>query len=610
MLGYLLVAIPSPNGMATVQSNAYYYADGSPLAREGRVNRDSVALSRVPLSVRRAVLAAEDKNFYSGPPVDLKAMARGAWYTFTGNGRQSGSTITQQYVKNYYLNQEQTVSRKLKELFISVKLEREKNKDEIFEGYLNTVFFGRNSYGIESASRAYYGKGVDRLGPAEGAYLAVLLNAPSQNDVLAHPERRPGVKRRWGRILDAMVRQSWLTAAERDSLKFPMPRAARPSSDLSGQRGYIVEAVKEYLVRNGVVEQSGLAAGGYKIVTTINRERQDDFLRAVQSELVESLDAKRRQDRYVRVGGVSLDPASGEVVALYGGYDYTRQFVSNATRHDYQVGSSFKPLVLAAALAFEATTRDGRRITPETVYDGTSGRQVETSRGASKYAPGNEDGVNYGPITVQAATAMSVNSVYAQLAADVGEDRVAATAVAMGIPVDTPGLAPAPAIALGAARASVLELTGAYATLANHGLHQEWTMVKDLARNGDRISLPARESVQVIPRKAADTTTAVLVGAVEDGTGTAAKKVGRPAAGKTGTAEEDRAAWFAGYTPELVTVVSVMGQDPDTGALRSLYGTLGEERVSGGSFPARIWASYTQAALRRVAPSPFILELR
>ncbi|MFJ4963204.1 transglycosylase domain-containing protein [Streptomyces sp. NPDC088729] len=609
VVGYLLVQVPSPNSAATLQSNLYLYADGSVLAREGQVNREAVPLSRVPVKVRQAVLAAEDRDFYSGHAIDPRTMLRGAWYTVTGKGRQSGSTITQQYVKNYYLNQEQTFARKAKELFISVKLAQKQSRDQILEGYLNTSFFGRNAYGIQAAAQAYYGKDAERLTVAEGAYLAALLNAPSRYDVVARPEYRRQAVRRWNYVLDGMVEEKWLSAAERAGTAFPVPHAVRAPAGLSGQRGYIVEAVKQYLVENAIVDESRLAAGGYRIVTTIRKERQEAFVRAVDEQLVRALDRRRPQDRSVRVGGASVDPATGEVTTLYGGYDYTRQYVSNATRRDYQAGSTFKPIVLASALANGSSTVDGAAITPDTVYDGSNRRRVVSADGPVGYAPANEDDVDYGPITLRAATEKSVNSVYAQLASDVGTDRVRSTAVDLGLPAATPGLTSAPAIALGAAQPSVLDLAKAYATLANHGARRGYTLLKEIDRGDAPISLPERTSIQVIPRTAADATTAVLVGAVENGTGREALASGRSAAGKTGTAEHDRAAWFAGYTPDLVTVVAVMGQDPDSGVLRPLYGALGEARVNGGGYPARIWAAYTKAALTGVEPSPFVLEL-
>ncbi|WP_405458522.1 transglycosylase domain-containing protein [Streptomyces globisporus] len=606
---YRLVDIPAANAAATAQSNVYLYSDGSVIARDGDVNREKVKLSQVPPTVQHAVLAAEDRDFYSDDrAVDVKAMLRAGWNTVTGKGKQGGSTITQQYVKNYYLGQERTVLRKAKEAIIAVKLNREETKDQIFEGYLNTSYFGRNAYGIQAAAQAYYGKNVEELTTAEGAYLASLLNAPSAYDVIAHPGNKPAAQRRWNYVLGGMVKERWLTAAERATTRFPTPGEAKPSNGLSGQRGYIVQAVEDYLNRRGILDAKTLATGGYRITTTLDKAKQDAFVKAVADNVTAKTSADRAADRNVRVGGASIVPETGKVVALYGGIDYTKQYVSNATRRDYQVGSVFKPFVLTSAVVNDSTTQDGRRITPNTVYDGTNKRTVVGVQGSTDYAPANEDDVDYGDITVRVATDKSVNSVYAQMAQDVGPAKVRDTAIALGIPADTPDLTAAPSIALGTANASVLDMAEAYATLADHGRHGRYVLVEKVTKDGAEVELPGRTTDQAVSREAADTTTAVLRSVVEGGTGTAAQAVGRPAVGKTGTAEEDRAAWFAGYTPDLASVVAVMGQNPDTGAQTPLYGALGLSRVNGGGAPAETWAAYTEAALRSSPAQEFDLR--
>ncbi|MFF6910839.1 transglycosylase domain-containing protein [Streptomyces sp. NPDC012389] len=606
--GYQLVDIPAANAGADAQSNVYFYKDGTVLARDGEVNREKVKLSQVPSNVQHAVLAAEDRDFYHQPAVDVRAMFRAGWNTVTGKGKQGGSTITQQYVKNYYLGQERTVVRKAKEFFIAIKLNREQSKDQIFEGYLNTSYFGRNAYGIQAAAQAYYGKNVEDLTTAEGAYLASLLNAPSQYDVVAHPGNKPAALDRWTYVLDGMVKEGWLDPGERSTTEFPVPGEAKPSTGLSGQRGYLVQAVEAYLTGNGIIDEETLATGGHRITTTLDKKKQDAFVAAVKDNVMKKRSGDREADKNVRVGGASIVPETGEVVAMYGGIDYTQQYVNNATRRDYQVGSTFKPFVFTAAVANDSTTQDGRRITPETYYDGTNKRTVQGPQGSTGYDPANEDDVDYGQITVRTATDKSVNSVYAQMAQDVGPEKVRETAVALGIPKTTPDLTASPSIALGPATASVLDLTEAYATLANHGRHGPYTLVDKVTKDGTEVELPDRKTEQAVSREAADTTTALLRSVVEGGTGSAAQAVGRPAVGKTGTAEEDKAAWFAGYTPDLATVVAVMGQNPESGIQTPLYGALGLDRVNGGGAPAETWAAYTEAALRSSPAKEFDLE--
>lgn len=608
--GYMLVDIPRANAGAVAQSNVYLYSDGSQLARDGQVNRENVTLAQIAKSAQRATLAAEDRRFYHESAVSPKAMVRAAWNSATGKGKQSGSTITQQYVKNYYLTQQQTAIRKVKEFFIAIKLDREKSKDEILEGYLNTSYYGRNAYGIQAASQAYFGKDADRLDVAQGAYLATLLNAPSEYDVVAHPENKAKAVARWNYVLDGMVKEDWLGRSDRRALKFPTPGKIRSSTSLSGQRGYLVEAVKDYLKDNRIIDEDTLRTGGYRITTTIDRKKEEAFVAAAENQLLDRLDPKaHKTDKYVRAGGASIDPGTGNLVAMYGGIDFTKQFVNNATRRDYQVGSTFKPIIFASAVQNRSRTQGGALITPYTVYNGTNKRQVIGPDGPTGYAPANEDNVSYGPVTVTRAMDKSVNAVFAQMAQDVGPAKVKATAVALGLPADTPSLTTNPSMALGTATASPLDMASAYATLANHGKYIPYTLVTKVSKDGSDVTLPERKAEQAVPRAAADTTTSILRSVVNGGTATAAQAANRPAAGKTGTMEEDKAAWFAGYTPDLATVVAVMGQDSRTGGQEPLYGATGLARVNGGGYPTQIWAAYTADALRGTPVRNFDLTL-
>lgn len=605
--GYLLVDIPPPNKAAAAQNNVYLYSDGTQIARDGEINREIVTLSQIPKTTQRAVLAAEDRSFYSESAVDLKAMTRAGWNMVTGGDKQSGSTITQQYVKNYYLTQDQTLSRKAKEFFIALKLDNEVSKDEILLGYLNTSYFGRNAYGIQAAAHAYYGKAAEDLSTAESAYLAALVNAPGSYDTRAHPENKKRAVARWDYVLDGMVEEGWLAQGKRDAMKFPEPGPYKPPNALSGQRGYLVKAVEEYLIDNGIIDERRLRAGGFRITTTIDPDRQKALVDAVDDQLMSQLSKDRKVDRFVRAGGTSIDPETGEVVAMYGGVDYLKQYVNNATRRDYQVGSTFKPFIYTSALDHDSTTQDGQPIRAQTVYDGTNKRQVMSDGRPTDYAPANEDDRSYGRIPVTTAMDKSVNSVFAQMGVDVGAQKVKDTAISLGLPKDTPNMPADGSIALGVATASTLDMAEAYATLARHGEHRDHSLVKKATRGGEVINLPKREKKRAVPRNAADSTTGILQSVVEGGTGTAAKTAGRPAAGKTGTAEEDRAAWFAGYTPDLATVISVMGQNPE-GGHEPLYGAAGLPRINGGGFPAQIWGAYTADALKGKPVKDFDLK--
>jgi membrane peptidoglycan carboxypeptidase len=609
-VGYALVSIPDANAAAVAQNNVYLYADGTTeFSRDGAVNRQNVPLSQVATTAQYAVLSAEDRNFYHESAVSPKSMLRAAWNTMTGKGRQSGSTITQQYVKNYYLNQSQTASRKVKEFFIAIKLDRNETKNQILEGYLNTSYYGRNAYGIQAASQAYFNKDASALTTAEGAYLATLLNAPSQYDLAAHPEAAGAAKGRWNYVLDGMVKMGWLTRAQRNATVFPTIGQPKPIASKAGQRGYIIEAVNRYLTDNHIVDSAELAAGGYRIVTTIQQPKEDALVKAAQTNVYDKRGTSPA-DKNVRAGGVSIDPATGDVVALYGGVDYTKQYVSSATNETYQPGSTFKPVLLASAVEHGSQTQDGRPITPDTVYDGTDKRPVQGPNGPVGYTPGNEDGVSYGNITVTRAMDKSVNAVYAQMAQDIGTSKVVDTAHALGMP-DSVAIPRTPAMALGAFGASPLDMAQVYATLANHGKAVPYSLVVKISKDGSDLTLPSRDPVQAVPRAAADTTTSVLESVVNSpgATAVAAQNSGRPSAAKTGTAENDKAAWFAGYTPNLATVVAVLGMDPNTGAQLPLTGALGGGRMNGGGPPGAVWAQYTADALQGTPQQNFDLQL-
>ncbi|NUS10883.1 MAG: penicillin-binding protein, partial [Streptomyces sp.] len=609
-LGYALVSIPDPNAEAVAQSNVYYYADGkTELARDGAVNRQNVSLSEIAKTAQYAALSAEDRNFYHESAVSPKAMVRAAWNTATGKGKQSGSTITQQYVKNYYLNQNQTASRKIKEFFIAIKLDRNVTKDEILDGYLNTSYYGRNAYGIQAASQAYFNKNASDLTTAEGAYIATLLNAPSEYDLAAHPEAAPAAKARWNYVLDGMVKEGWLSASERNATRFPTIGQPKPVASKAGQRGYIIEAVNQYLDENHIVDSDSLHRGGYRIVTSIQKGKEDAFVAAAQQQVYDKL-GDNKADKYVRAGGVSIDPSTGEVVALYGGVDYTKQYVSSATNSTYHPGSTFKPVILAAALQHDSKTQDGETISPTTVYDGENKRPVVGPDGPVGYAPENEDGATFHRINVTRAMDKSVNAVYAQMAQDVGTQKVIETARDLGMPDDVE-IPTTPAMALGSFGASPLDMAQVYATLANHGKEIPYTLVDKVSKDGNDLTLPNRDAHQAIPRDAADTVTQVLRSVVESSGATAnvAQDSGWPSAAKTGTADGDKAAWFAGYTPKLATVVALLGMNPDDGSQEPMYHAMNTDRINGGGPPGAVWAAYTAAALDGVPVTGFDLEV-
>jgi penicillin-binding protein 1A len=603
---YLMVPVPTARAEAELESNVYKYRDGSVLARSGKVNREIVGLEQIPRDVQFTFIAAENKSFYKDRGVDLKGTARAAFNTITGKGRQGGSTITQQYVKNYYLSQEQTVSRKLKELVIALKVEQEDSKEEILAGYLNTSYFGRGAYGIQAAAQAYYGVDAEKLTVAQGAYLAALLQAPSQYDwAVASENGKRLVTQRWEYVLNNMAEEGWITAAERSGLTFPVPRAPKAAPGMEGQTGYLVAAANAELARQGVGEED-IQAGGWTITLNIDPKRQRALEGAVEQELERKLDREgNKKHAVVQAGATSVDPETGEVVALYGGVGATEHWISNATRRDYQPASTFKPVVLAAALETGAKTQDGRPIGLDTRYDGTSRRPVTGSD--TPFDPQNEDDRDYGRISVQRATNSSVNSVYAQMIVDVGPDETKKTALALGMK-DNPRWVEQPAMSLGTMEASTWDMAGVYATLDNHGRLVTPTIVKSAEHRLRKAAVKNPVGGQAVSRTTADTVTEALKGVVTSGSGRRAAGEYR-AAGKTGTGENNTSAWFAGYTPTLVTAVALFGEKPDGTGQTTLTDTVVPGRASGGNIPARIWRAYTTEAVGDGASARFDLEV-
>ncbi|HET6860224.1 MAG TPA: transglycosylase domain-containing protein [Streptomyces sp.] len=607
---YVYVPVPAANVQAELQSNVYKYSNGKIMARTGKVNREIVGLDRISKEVQSTFVAAENKGFYKDSGVDFRGTARGLINTLTGKGKQGGSTITQQYVKNFYLDQDQTITRKLKELVISIKVDRKATKDEILAGYINTSYYGRGAYGIQAAAQAYYGVDAEKLNVAQGAYLAALLQAPSQYDwSSAGPVSKKLVQERWNYVLDNMVEMGELEQGKRSGQTFPKPRPPKGAPGEEGQRGYMIKAAKDELRKQGVSEAE-IDAGGWNITLNIDEKRQKKLEQAVKQQLDSKLDRKKNKvDATLQAGATSVDPKTGAVVALYGGQDATKHWISNATRSDYQPASTFKPVVFASALENDAKTQDGVPITPNTIYDGTSRRPVKGSTTA--FAPQNENNQSYGRIPVQKAMDSSVNSVFAQMIVDVGPDEVKDTATEMGME-DKGGFDERPAMSLGVMGASTMDMAGVYATLDNHGKRVTPSIVKSAEhkdREGGKVELPDPIGSQAISRSTADSVTKVLTGVVRNGTAHEANSSAYKAAGKTGTSELNKSAWFVGYTPELSTAVALFGESADGGKQVTLTGTANSGRANGGGFPAKIWADYTLGALNGGSDADFDLKI-
>ncbi|MET8539851.1 transglycosylase domain-containing protein [Kitasatospora sp. NPDC004799] len=606
---YVTTAVPEDlNSFATQQNNVYYWADGTEMARIGPTNRQDVPLDQVPEPVRWAVLAAENETFYSDPGISVTGIGRAVVQMVTGGDTQGGSTITQQYVKNIYLNQRQDVSRKLSEIVIAVKLDDRMTKQEIFAGYLNTSWFGRGSYGIERAAAAYYGKDVSQLDPSEGAFLASVLKGAGQYDPAIGPENRKRAEERWSWTLDRMVEIGKLSAAERARYTvFPEPRPQPKSAGLSGQIGYLVDMARAYVESHSDITPAQFDLGGYQIRTTFEKPRVDALAAAVREGTAGIDPDNREADRFLKVGAASVAP-DGRIVALHGGPDYLKQGFNNANTTTVPIGSAFTPVVYAAALG-EGTQRQrgGKRtpVTAGTTYNGDDGVNVMTPEGPywgrdGKIVKTANDGKrSWGTITLRSALEQSVNGPLMQLGMDVGLDRVQKTATDLGVlPTSLGELVPA--LGVGNSTPSAVRAADAYAAFAEGGSHTDPYSVLKVSRNGAQLPLRLPTAVQALTPAVAGEVDAALKGSVRDGAARSVADAGPNLAGKPGTTTDRTAGWFVGYDGQLSTAVTVFRADLKDMKLLSLEGLGGATPdTSDAAVPTRIWSTYLKATSAR-----------
>lgn len=555
------------------ETSVMYDRNGTVLVElHAEQNRTYLPLASIPLQLRQAVIATEDQNFYEHKGVDPFGIARALWVNITQGKHHGGSTITQQYVVNTFIEREDSVTRKVKEAILAYQLESQFTKDEILEKYLNTIYYGHGAYGVQAAATTYFGKDAGELTTAECAMIAGVIKSPGTYSPRNDPE---AAKNRRDTVLGQMLSLGFIDQAVHDAAVAEAFTLAAPSTEAT-VAPYFVEWVKQTLI-----DQFGPDAvykGGLQIHTTIDPVAQA----AAESAITSILD--RPDDPSAAI--VSLDPRTGEVRALVGGKDFETQQFNVAVQGPRQPGSSFKPFVLVAALE--------KGISPEQTYESAAG-SFAIPGGQTWKVTGSSGG---GPMRLRVATTKSINSVYAQLILAVGADTVAETAKKMGI--ETP-IKAVPAIALGSQEVTPLEMASAYGTLANAGVHvPAHGISKVVSADGETLFQAQVTGTEAISPAVAYLTTDILKGVITGGTGTAAK-IGRPAAGKTGTTQEYRDAWFVGYTPELATAVW-MGHVEGQIEMTNVHG----KKVTGGSFPAQIWAAYMKAALADVEASDFV----
>lgn len=536
-------------------------ADGTVLAHYGELYGVAVQLYELPPHLPHAVLAVEDRRFYDHFGIDPIGIARAAWTNlWAGTVRSGGSTISQQLAKNLFLSSDRTVRRKVQELLLALWLERRFGKDQILTIYLNRVYFGQGAYGVDAAARRYFNKPATQVTAYEAAMLAGLLKAPSRYNPMSNPKLANG---RAAQVLLSMVEAKWLTAAQAAVAK--SGRAVLRSDRMGGQSrhfaDWVLDRARDYISQQG---------GDLIIRTTIDPRLQRLAEAAIRDNLAGA--AKRKASQAAMV---AMRP-DGAVAAMVGGANYGASQFNRATQALRQPGSAFKLFVYLTA--FEAGFRPGDEVedAPVTI-DG--------------WTPRNYNGKYRGKVSIREAVARSLNSVAASMAERVGRKKVVATARRLGITAD---IGSDPALALGAYEVTLLELTAAYAVMANGGTGV-WPYGITEITDGDGKTLFRRSGGgpgRVVEAEYVAAINDVFTATITWGTGKRAK-LDRPAAGKTGTSQNSRDAWFIGYTADLTAGVW-FGND-DNSAM---------DNVGGGSFPAQTWRAFMQPALKDVPPKP------
>ena len=576
-LAYFTVHIPDPNAYVNSQSTIIQYSNGEEIGRIGTQNRQIVPLAKIPLNVRHAVLAAEDKSFYSNRAFSVTGILRAVLNNLRGGSLQGGSTITQQYAKTAFLTPSRTIQRKIKELVISIKLENQLSKDQIFENYLNTIYFGRGSYGVMTASQLYFNRNVDQLTNAQAAVIASILRSPGLYDPMYKKGNAERLAGRFEYVKNNMVEAGWLSKEDAAKMKLPVVAPRATSGQLSGPKGHIIEAVQKELAKLGF-SQDQLLVGGLVIKTTLDQQAQQSAVDAV-NKLYPS-----KAPENLHIGLVAIRPGTGEIVALYGGRDYLQRQLSDATQSIALAGSTFKPFALVAALEQGIPlTSMWNGDTPQTFDD--AGKPYEVS---------NYGDEGWGQVDLAFATKHSINTVYVPLGIKVGPDKVVDVARRAGIP-ESVAMMPTPSVVLGAASPHVIDVANAYATFAAQGIKSKPYLVAQVLGSNKGVLYEGKpETQEVFSKEVMADLTYALKGVVTGGTGAAALALGRPAAGKTGTSQSNASAWFSAYTPQLAASVALFRDS----ASESLNGIGGLTSVTGGTFPAKIWTAFMKGALK------------
>ncbi len=607
-VAYSMIKLPDPNSDFQTNTSFVYYADGKTKIGSFQVqNRQSLDYNKIPQNVKDAVVAAENRTFWTDPGISATGLFRAtlglvglapADTTATGGG----STITQQYIKVMYLTQEKSFTRKAKEILLAAKIGQEVSKEKILTGYLNTVYFGRGAYGIEAAAQVYFHKSAAKLDLAQSVALAAILNSPGNLDPANGKQQAADLLERYQYTLNGMVDLGNITASERSEIYRGLPEFPKASKDsrLGGPKGFLLSMVERELLANGFTEEQ-VNGGGLKVVTTFDADAQDAAVASAQKNTLALAAGNKKAAKKLHAGLASIDNATGGIIALYGGPDFLAS-QWNWANNPRPTGSSFKPYALAAALENHWTLNDrlnGNSFTPK--GDSSPVR--------------NADG-NHGSVTLQQATTHSINSAFVDLVTQIpdGPEAVQSMAEAAGVPENSQWDL-SNRIPLGNTEVSPVNQANSYATFANGGVRHTPHVVAEVFDNNKSVYKPDTAGEQTINVDTATDVNYALTKVTQDGTGYRASALGYPVAGKTGTVgygvekkrkvgnktytsivRETRAVWFVGYTRQISTAVVYVKGDEGTGDLGHTFGS---------GFPLSTWLDYMKVAMHGMERQSF-----
>lgn len=574
---YATTEIPQPESIAVAENTTVYYADGTtPIGTFSEQNREIIDCSVLPDYVGQAVVASEDRSFYTNRGIDLVGIARAFWNNLTTGSRQGGSTITQQYAERYYLGETTSYLGKAREAILALKIAQAQDKDQVLCNYMNTIYLGRGTYGIQAAAKAYFGKEAKDLTVAEAAMLAGIIPSPSSWDPAVDPEQ---AQARFTRVLRIMQEDGYITAQEQQEAQFPQTIEYTQQNSYQGANGYLLQMVRDELTGDGTFSAEQLDTGGYAIVTTIDKSKQD-LMYSVVSPAQNGMQGVIPDG--MEFGAISVNAKNGSIISVYAGEDYLSKQLNQATQSVYEIGSTMKPMALLGAI------QEGVNL--DTVFNGNSPRKFD----GITDPVGNFGNMSYGNVNLYTATAQSLNTVYMDVQAKLGTQRIAEIAKEAGAESDALD-GTNPFTVLGNNALTTKDVARMYATIANQGNRPNIHIVSSVKNtDGEDIYKAPTETTQVFDANDTALVTKAMTGTVQNGTATEALAVGHNLAMKTGTANDSYAASAVGFTPSVVSVFAMWY--PDANGNPQEVPAFGG--WSGGSdYPVHLFTQYMTQAL-------------